>query len=47
MKLGWVLLGVWLVLFGLTGLVQINIPSRHEIMGILALLAGLFILLNR
>jgi hypothetical protein len=47
MKLGWVLLGVWLVLSGLTVLVQINIPSRQAVMGILALLSGIFILLNR
>ncbi len=47
MKLGWVLLGIWLIVEGLSALVKINIPSREAVMGILALLAGIFILLNR
>lgn len=47
MKLGLVLLGVWLILTGITAFVRIDIPSREAVMGGLAVLAGIFLLIKR
>ena len=45
--LGMILLGVWLVLSGLFTLTGLNFSGQALVMGLLALLAGLFILLDR
>lgn len=47
MKIGLVLVGIWFIVTGLTALVRINIPSREAVMGVLALVAGIFLLLQR
>jgi hypothetical protein len=44
-SLGWILLAVWLILTGLMQLAGLAIPA--VIMGILAIAAGILILLNR
>ena len=44
-NVGFLLLGVWLVLVGLTGLVSFALPS--PVMPVLALLAGVLILAGR
>jgi hypothetical protein len=44
-NMGMVLLGIWLVLSGLSGLVSLGLP--YPLMAVLALLAGLLILLGR
>lgn len=45
-NLGFILLGVFLILFGLS-LLGVKIPSLDLIMGICALAAGALLLLNR
>ncbi len=45
-QVGFILLGVWLVLQGLLPLVNITIPSIDIILALLALAAGVFILLR-
>jgi hypothetical protein len=42
---GMLLLGIWLVLSGLSGLVSLGLP--YPVMAVLALLAGLLILIGR
>jgi hypothetical protein len=44
-NLGMLLLGLWLVLEGLAGIVAFGLPS--PLMAVLALLAGVFILAGR
>jgi hypothetical protein len=44
-NLGMLLLGIWLVLYGLAGIVPLGLPS--PLMAILALLAGILILAGR
>jgi hypothetical protein len=44
-NVGMLLLGIWLVLYGLAGIVPLGLPS--PLMAILALLAGLLILVGR
>jgi hypothetical protein len=44
-NIGMLLLGVWLVLYGLVGMVPLNLPS--PLMAVLALLAGILILAGR
>jgi hypothetical protein len=44
-NLGMLLLGVWLVLSGLAGMIALNLPS--PLMAVLALLAGILILVGR
>lgn len=44
-NLGMLLLGIWLLLTGLAGLVALPIPG--VVMAVLALLAGVLILLGR
>jgi len=44
-KLGTILLALWLILIGLTGF--INLGDLARILDILAIAAGLFILLSR
>ena len=45
-KIGTFLLAVWLILFGLLPLLSLNLPSSELIMAILAIVAGIFILLD-
>ena len=47
MKLGNLLLAVWLLLTGLTAVTNITFSSRDLIMGVLALAAGVLLLLGR
>lgn len=47
MKLGNLLLAVWLVVTGLTAVTNITFSSRDLIMGVLALAAGILLLLGR
>lgn len=47
MDLGLTLMGVWFVATGLTGLVNLKIPRREQLMGALALFAGIVVLLRR
>ena len=44
-NVGMLLLGIWLVLNGLVGLVALTLPS--PLMAVLALLAGVLILVGR
>jgi hypothetical protein len=44
-NVGMLLLGVWLVLYGLAGIVPLGLPS--PLMAVLALLAGVLILVGR
>jgi hypothetical protein len=44
-NVGMLLLGLWLVLYGLAGLVALGLPS--PLMAVLALLAGILILVGR
>jgi len=41
------LLAIWLILTGLMGLLGLSIPSSALVMGLLALVAGIAILLGR
>jgi hypothetical protein len=42
---GMLVLGIWLVLYGLAGLVALGLPS--PLMAVLALIAGILILVGR
>jgi hypothetical protein len=44
-SIGMILLALWLILTGLSSLVRIGIPSKA--MGVLALLAGILLLIGR
>jgi hypothetical protein len=44
-NVGMLLLGVWLVLYGLAGLIALVLPA--PLMAVLALLAGILILVGR
>jgi hypothetical protein len=44
-NMGMLVLGIWLVLDGLAGIVALNLPS--PLMAVLALVAGLLILVGR
>lgn len=44
-NLGMLLLGLWLVLYGIAGIIPLGLPS--PLMAVLALLAGLLILIGR
>jgi hypothetical protein len=46
-KLGWLLLGIWLVLSGLISLFGLSFTGLGTIMAILAIAAGLLILVER
>ncbi len=46
-NLGMLLLSIWLILTGLMQLVDFAIPSANIIMGLLALAAGVLILLGK
>jgi len=42
---GMLVLGIWLVLYGLAGMVPLGLPS--PVMAVLALIAGILILVGR
>ena len=44
-NIGMLLLGIWLVLYGLAGIIALHLPS--PLMAVLALLAGVLILVGR
>ena len=44
-NLGMLLLAVWLILYGLAGMIALGLPS--PLMAVLALLAGILILVGR
>ncbi|NIM92373.1 MAG: hypothetical protein GTO18_01480 [Anaerolineales bacterium] len=44
--LGALILGVWLLLWGLLQVIPVTIPFSNYILGILAIVAGLFTLLG-
>ncbi len=44
---GLVLLGIWLILSGLIPLVGIRIPNGDAVLGILAVIAGILIIIGR
>jgi hypothetical protein len=46
-RLGILLLSIWLILMGLTELIKLNITGLGTIMAILALAAGVLLLLER
>jgi hypothetical protein len=46
-NLGMLLLGIWLILGGLIPLLQISIPYFGTVMAILAIAAGICILIGR
>ncbi|HVS14052.1 MAG TPA: hypothetical protein VMV46_09010 [Thermoanaerobaculia bacterium] len=46
-KLGMPLLGVWLILYGLIAVLSLSFSGLGLLMGILALVAGVLILLGR
>ena len=45
-KIGTFLLAVWLILFGLLPLLQLDSPSTQFLMAILAIVTGIFIVLD-
>ncbi|HEU5298436.1 MAG TPA: hypothetical protein VFW08_02980 [bacterium] len=47
MNIGILLLAIWLILTGLSGFTRLAFPARDRVMGALALLAGIFLILNR
>ncbi len=46
-KLGMLLLGIWLILTGLTQVVSVPIPAIGMILALLAIVSGALILLGR
>ena len=46
-KVGWVFLGIWLILTGLLALIDFTFEGQVLLMGLLALAAGVLILLDR
>lgn len=46
-RLGMLLLGIWLILTGLLAVISIPIPFLDVIMAVLAIVAGILILLDR
>jgi hypothetical protein len=44
-NLGMLILAVWLILYGLAGMVTLGLPS--PVMAVLALIAGILILIGR
>lgn len=45
--LGMLLLAIWLLLTGLMAFVSLSFPSRDKVMGAIAILAAIFIFLQR
>ena len=46
-KIGFLLLAIWLILYGLISLLSLSFAGLGIIMGLLAIAAGIFILLER
>lgn len=46
-RVGWILLGLWLLLTGLLDLIDLTFEGQALLMGLLALVAGILILLDR
>lgn len=46
-KLGWLLLGIWLILTGLISLLSLSFAGLGVLMAILAIAAGALILVER
>ena len=46
-NLGLILLGVWLIATGLIAIIDLNFRGMHMIMAVLALVAGILILIRR
>ena len=46
-NVGMLLLGIWLILTGLLQVVTIQIPAIGTILAVLAIVAGVFILMGR
>jgi hypothetical protein len=46
-NLGFLLLAIWLILYGLLAVFNFSFNGQGIIMGILALIAGVLILINR
>jgi hypothetical protein len=47
MKFGYLFLGIWLILQGLIGLLNLSFRYDDLIAGVLALVAGVFVLLRK
>jgi hypothetical protein len=47
MKFGYLFLGIWLILQGLTQLLNLSFRYDDLIVGVLALVAGVFVLLRK
>lgn len=47
MKLWPYVLGVWLVLSGLNSLINLNFKYETMVMGVLALIAGVFVIIRK
>lgn len=46
-NLGMILLGIWLILNGLIGLVQLSFSGLPMLMAVLALIAGVFVITGK
>ena len=46
-NLGTVILGVWLILNGLVGALSLSFAGLHMLMGLLALVAGILLVMGR
>jgi hypothetical protein len=46
-NLGFLLLGIWLIVSGASGLVDLPIPSLGLLLSCLAIVSGLFILMGK
>lgn len=46
-NLGFLLLAIWMIISGLSGLVKLPIPSLELILAALGLVSGVFILLGK
>lgn len=47
MRLWQIALGAWLVLYGLNNLIRLNFRYEHEVMGVLALIAGVMVFIRK
>ena len=46
MKLWPIVLGAWLVLYGLNSVIQLNFQYEHTVMGVLAIAAGVLVFIR-
>jgi hypothetical protein len=47
MNLGYTLLSIWLIAWGLISLLALNFPYQNVVLGLLAIAAGVLILMKR